>query len=324
MKGLLLAAGLGSRLRPLTDVLPKPLFLYFNRPLLDIAYSKLNKVCTDGIAVNTHHLAESIQKHIHAHANVYTPTPLISHEVELLGTGGAVNPIRDWIGNDSVLVYNSDIVTDIDLIGLLDSHERSGAAASMVLLKQHKPGTTPVYVANSHVYQIGSSASKPPPDNCSIHTFSGVHIFGKSLLNEIPSQGFSSIIEAYQAILTQGGKVSTWIHSGFWEDLGTPFDYYNAHLKLQASSSRFKLQRSLGLDEEINWDEFSKSAWCGANRQSESTHGSFIFGYSQLVSNIRNCIVYPGCIVNDEVGVENQIILPRSRLRFDWKSGMSD
>ena len=117
-KAFLLGAGLGTRLRPLTDILPKPLIPVFNRPLIEYAFDQCLAVGIEEFAVNTHHLP---RKWLEAFPDQsYQGLPLkFFHETVLLETGGGLKNIEDWTEGQPILVYNGDILTTLNLGGLL-------------------------------------------------------------------------------------------------------------------------------------------------------------------------------------------------------------
>ncbi len=307
MKALLLAAGLGTRLRPLTTYRPKPLCLFYGRPILDIVFSQLRRAGLDQIAINTHYLHEMIEQHVCDHAAVYTPSPKLSYEPEILGTGGCVNPLRAWLGADDLLIYNGDIVTDLKLSDLIAQHQQRRPDATMVLLSPHRPDTTPVYWDGARQIQgIGGSA----PKDSHMATFSGIHILGSRLLEAIPQQGFQSVIDAYQTLLRAGGRIEVYVHRGFWADLGQPRDYLEAHLALLRDQRREYIAAQLGLTG-IEWRLDSQSATVGQTYTGELSH-SFLFGPLTVHGSptIQHCIVYPHSQVPDQSSLVSRLITP--------------
>ena len=123
-KAFVLGAGLGTRLRPLTDALPKPLIPVFHRPLIQYALDHCLAAGIREFAINTHHLPEKWPEYFPD--GTYRGAPVtFFHEPELLETGGGIKNIASWIGDDPVLVYNGDILTDLDLPRLLETHTSS-------------------------------------------------------------------------------------------------------------------------------------------------------------------------------------------------------
>ncbi|WP_141736692.1 nucleotidyltransferase family protein [Oligoflexus tunisiensis] len=310
MKALLLAAGLGTRLRPLTEVLPKPLCLFYGRPILDLVYEQIKKVGIHQIAINTHHLPLVINQHIQKHPAVYTPPPHISHEPEILGTGGAINPLRAWLGSDDLLICNGDVMADIDLKALVQQHRESGSDATMVLLDRHKKGTNPVAYEGTAIRAIGDQPVKAT-ERHTLATFSGIHIIGPRLVRAIPAGGSPSIIEAYHRLLAEGARIQAFIHRGFWEDLGTPRDYFAAHQAVLLHPDRAGLCQRLGLDPSIRFE--GDSALCGPGPFPERRQNSFLFGPiqgDQGEQPIQSCLVYPSTVIKPGQKLENGIITP--------------
>jgi NDP-sugar pyrophosphorylase family protein len=221
IKALILAAGYGSRLRPLTDITPKPLLSYFGPTLLDHAIFRILKSGISHIAVNTHYLASQIEEHL---SNYRYDQILVSHEPEILGTGGAVNPLREWIGGDHLLIYNADVITDIDIRALVDLHLSSNTVATMTLLPQALAGKTPVYASGNLVSTIGEFAPAS-----SAHTFACAHILSPTFLQEVPNSEKSEIMVTYKKMLTSHRPILWAGHSGIWHDLGSPEDFWGAY-----------------------------------------------------------------------------------------------
>lgn len=307
MKALLLAAGLGSRLRPLTNVLPKPLCLFFGRPILDIVYEQIKKQGVEAIAINTHHLPDRIRLHIQNETSVYTPPPHISYEPEILGTGGAINPLRAWLGSDELLICNGDVIADIDLAAVIQHHRRSQADATMVLLDRHKPGTNPVAFSGSRIQAIGDLPVKAT-ESMTLATFSGIHIIGPRLLQTIPQDGSPSIIAAYLQLIKEGANIQAFTHRGFWEDLGTPGDYFAVHQAVLHHPRRASLIKAWGLGDQVRFDEHS--AYCGPGPFPQAVQGSFLFGPIQGEATIQRSVVYPQTVIKPSQTIQDLIITP--------------
>jgi NDP-sugar pyrophosphorylase family protein len=316
MKALLLAAGLGTRLRPLTEVLPKPLCLFYGRPILDLVYEQIKRAGIQGIAINTHHLPQVISQHIQKASTVYTPPPHISFEPEILGTGGALNPLRAWLGDDDLLICNGDVIADIDLNALVRQHRETGSDATMVLLDRHKKGTNPVAYEGSDVRAIGDQPVKAT-ERHTLATFSGIHIVGPRLVRAIPANGSPSIIEAYIRLLAEGARIQSFIHRGFWEDLGTPKDYFAAHQAVLSHPDRSGLCQRLGLDQAIRFE--GDSALCGPGPFPKNRRNSFLFGPIQGDQGdepIQSCLVYPSSVIKPGQSLNNGIITPEVNMQI--------
>lgn len=292
MKALLLAAGYGTRLRPLTDFLPKPLCLFMGQPMLDLVYGQVERLAAvTGIAVNTHHLADVLALHIQSRQNVYSRPVHISHEPEILGTGGCLNPLRAWIDGDDLLIYNGDIISDLDLEAFQKRHAAERPIASMALLP-YKPGTTPVFVRKGKVLSIGTAV-----EDAQKMTFSGIHILSARFIDRVPKEGFQNVIDTYKGFLAEGAPVLAFEHheKGFWADLGTPQDYLKAHQDLWQHPHRDRIAKALGLRlKDFTWDPSTQSLYTfPVEALALACRNSFVFGPLPASTEIESCIVYP-------------------------------
>ena len=163
MKAAVLAAGLGTRLRPLTDICPKPLLPVLNRPLLGLVLAQLEAAGCFQVAVNTHHLADQVHDFLRG---LPWSFPLsVSHEPEILGTGGGLRQLGEVLRGGPFLAINADILTDFDLAGVYRAHH-AGAVSTLVL--HDCPAYNNVWVAGDGVVSIGAAPpagradAKPP------------------------------------------------------------------------------------------------------------------------------------------------------------------
>jgi NDP-sugar pyrophosphorylase family protein len=134
MKALVLAAGLGERVRPLTEKIPKPMLEVGGRPLIHYALAMLRRAGITQVAINVHHLAGEIQRGLrdgHALGIEITYSP----EATLTGTGGPLNALRGYFGDDAFVLANSDSILDLDLGAMIAFHRERGATATIGLFK---------------------------------------------------------------------------------------------------------------------------------------------------------------------------------------------
>ena len=131
LTAVILAAGFGTRLRPLSYQVPKPLFPILNRPLLGLILSQLENAGFKRVAVNAHHLAADIKLYVETQ-NQWNLEIFLSFEAEILGTGGGLRHMADFIGDSPFLVINGDILTDLNFAEVYHQH-RQHALATMIL-----------------------------------------------------------------------------------------------------------------------------------------------------------------------------------------------
>lgn len=221
-KAFLLGAGLGTRLRPLTNVRPKPLIPVFHRPLIEHALDHCLAAGISEFAINTHHLPGEWERAFPDHS--YRGAPLtFFHEEVLLETGGGLKNIEDWIGNEPVLVYNGDILTGISLESLLENHLSSDALATLAL-RSEGPALH-VAVRDGRVidihHQLGAAEGT--------HQFTGVYCIDPAILHRIPPAEKVSIIPTFLELAREGLLGASRHDDGHWLDLGTRQAYLEAH-----------------------------------------------------------------------------------------------
>src|SRR5208337_4306742 len=124
MKAFLLAAGVGSRLRPITDAIPKCMVMIDDRPLLDIWLDAFDRAGIDEVLVNLYHLPDVVRRHVAA--RIAPPAVHMVFEPELLGSAGTLVANRKWVnGEEMFLACNADNLTDFDLGSLVDAHQQN-------------------------------------------------------------------------------------------------------------------------------------------------------------------------------------------------------
>ncbi len=137
MKGMIFAAGLGTRLRPLTDTRPKALVEVCGRPMLEHVILHMIDAGIDDIVVNVHHLAPMIKSFIEVNDSFGINIHLSDESDELLDTGGGILKAREWLdGDEPFMVHNADIITDLDLRAMMRQHIESGADATLLVAQR--------------------------------------------------------------------------------------------------------------------------------------------------------------------------------------------
>lgn len=223
MKALILAAGYGTRLRPYTETLPKPLFPINGETVLNRIITRLISAGCTGIIINTHHLHDQMASFINDQS--YPIPVLVRYEPAILGTGGAIRNVADFLDNSPFFVINSDIVTDLDLKRVYTYHCRHNYPVTLVM--HNYTDFNSVAVDASHF--IRSFSPGRIEDGPKLLAFTGIQVLDKRTLAFIPeNQGVSSI-QIYQSMLDQGAPVKAYVPDEFyWQDIGTPERYRSA------------------------------------------------------------------------------------------------
>lgn len=233
MKAMIFAAGLGTRLRPLTDNMPKALVPVAGRPMLEHVISRLKDAGFTDITINIHHFGQLILDFLHANNNFGINIHISDERGELLDTGGGIKKARSFLdGNEPFLVHNADILSDIDLNSFYQFHQDNNAEATL-LVSQRK---TARYLLFDDDYQlqgwINKSTGEVRPEGFDYQTrkirelaFGGIHIISPSLFQRMDNEHWSgkfSIIPFYLSICHEATIKGYPLQDVRWFDIGKP------------------------------------------------------------------------------------------------------
>lgn len=239
MKGMILAAGYGSRLRPLTDVLPKPLVPLCNRPLIDYALATMRRFGVTGVAVNLHHLGHKIRQYLadDQGGDAFYPldprrladTPRLPvvffDEPTILNTGGGLKAAESFLrhDDDAFLLIHGDTIAMLDLAPALERHRDQKAVATMVLLAPSPDRPQPtVACSGDRVARIAGMGV----DDCPVSRwgiFTGIHVLSPEIFDHLPAGAPSCLVRGiYPTLLRAGLPINAVFLDGYWSDVGTP------------------------------------------------------------------------------------------------------
>ncbi len=224
-KAFILGAGLGTRLRPLTNFLPKPLVPLFHEPMANYALRHCQSVGVTDFAINTHHLADEWHKAYPE--NQFEGASLeFFHENTLLETGGGIRNISSFIGNEPLLIYNGDIYTDIDISKLIKHHEESGNVATLAL--RSTGDNRNVSLSGDLITDMRNTLKSEP----GTHQFTGIYCINPEIIPLIPDEEVVSIIPAFIELIKQEKLGGVVLDEGDWFDIGNPEAYLDIHQHL--------------------------------------------------------------------------------------------
>jgi mannose-1-phosphate guanylyltransferase len=219
MRALLLAAGTGSRLRPLTDTIPKCLVEVANRPLLGYWLDLVFEGGVERALVNTHWLAEQVRAHVAA--SPWRSRIDLVFEDELLGTGGSVLANRDWFGATPFLVAHADNLTDFDVAGLIAAHQRRppGSVMTMLAFRTDDPSSCGILELDGQNQVVAFHEKvKDPPGNLAN---GAVYIFEPDVIDDIASLGKGIVDLSTEVIPGYLGRIFCVETKGYHRDIGT-------------------------------------------------------------------------------------------------------
>ncbi|CUH97095.1 hypothetical protein P22_3221 [Propionispora sp. 2/2-37] len=228
MKALLLAGGLGTRLRPLTDNIPKPMVPILGQPHLKRLINYLALSGIDEVVVTTGYRAKDIELALGDGSDLGVAIRYVNENTPL-GTGGAIkNAEKHFDG--TFLIFNADILSEIDVQAMLKHHKQHNAAATIAVKQVNNPSQYGVIEYDAD-YRIRSFKEKPPPSETSSNWINaGVYAFEPAILREIPAGLTVSVErETFPALLSQNHKLVAYRYEGYWLDIGTTDKYLLAH-----------------------------------------------------------------------------------------------
>ncbi|MEM2875612.1 MAG: NDP-sugar synthase [Candidatus Bathyarchaeia archaeon] len=312
MKAVILAGGFGTRLRPLSCTRPKLLFPIGNRPILDWTIEKLSKSGINEIILAVNYMADII---IHTYGrSKFGAKLLYSKEERPLGTAGPIRKASSMIGKeDSFIVLNGDIFTDIDYRELIEAHRKNGGVATISLVEVQDPSRYGVVILDEN--KVTDFIEKPHSSEATSNLVNaGIYVFTPEIFNYIGVGGDQTLSFEKEVFprLAKEGNLYGKVFKGLWMDIGEPRDYlYTNQLVLKSAFAN-------------NW--FGRSAKIGANVKVEapSVIGSRVkVGEDSVIGpvvsvgdsvyigrgvHIQNSIIFEGATISDFSSVKSAII----------------
>ena len=232
-RAMVLAAGLGTRLRPLTNLVPKPLVPVANRPLLEYTFALLAAAGVREAIVNAHHLADGLESGL----RTLDPSGLslhVSRERRILGTAGGLKRAEAFLAGGTFLLLNGDFLVDLDLRRVLEFHSQQHATATMVLLPDENSGVLGVDPDGVIRRFIAPRPAGEPGERLSCG-FTGIHVLEPEVFRLIPANTPWEINrQVYPELLARGRRVCGFVHRGYWREAGSPAGYLAANREVLA------------------------------------------------------------------------------------------
>lgn len=223
MKAFLLAAGVGSRLRPVTDTIPKCMVPIGGQPLLDIWLDAFDHAGVDEVLVNLHHLPDVVLRHLDARTG--TPAVRTFLEPELLGSAGTLAANRDWVGGEKMfLACNADNLTDFDLRSLVQAHQEHGALATWTVFHSEQPSAGGVVELDAAGTVIGFTEKPSQPASDLVNA--GMYAFHPRVLDEV--DGLPPHDIGYDLLPRLVGRARAVPVEAYFRDIGTIDAYERA------------------------------------------------------------------------------------------------
>jgi mannose-1-phosphate guanylyltransferase len=321
LRALVLAAGRGERLRPLTEELPKPLVPVAGRPLVAWTLARLERAGVEAAAINLHHRGEQIRA---ALGDRFGGLPLrYSEEPVLLGTGGALVPLAGWLGEaERILVVNGDSLCRWPVRELVERARRTGARATLLVHRGAEPARFGGGVAVERGFLVALRPRALGWQSArSRRVFAGAAVLAPELLARLPA-GASDVVDAlYEPMLAAGERIAVVETSRAWFDLGTPARYLEAALAFSGAGRTpggWRSPRaSVAADARIRRSLVEAGAEIGAGARLD---GCLVLDGARVGAGCRlaRAIVAPGASVADGT-IDAGRLWPRSGAPIDLR-----
>lgn len=311
---MLLAAGLGLRLRPLTLLRAKPALPVLNRPLIHWTLDALAAAGVDEVVINLHHLPGTVTAAV-GDGSAFGLRVRWSREREILGTGGGPRRARRLLGDGPVLLVNGDVLMELDLRWLVERHRRSGARVTLGLRPNPDPERYPPVVTDRRG-RVRALRGRPRGARGTASMFASVHVLDPALLERLPP-GFSDTVgDLYPGLIAAGERIQGVRLRGLWLDIGTPALYLEAHRRLlrRGAEGAVSPEARLGADARLRRSAVGAGASVGAAARVED---SVLWDGARVGAGarVRRSVVARGARVAAGESVEDQVVMPAGR---DW------
>lgn len=264
MRAMVLSAGYGTRLWPLTEDRTKPAIPILGKPLVGYVAEYLATHGVDEIVVNLHHRPESVRLALGDGKDFGVKLHYVE-EPEILGTSGALDNARELLADETFIVVNGKIITDIDLKAALETHQNNGALATLVLLENTcRERFTIVNIENG---MVRSFAGMPGPDGPIPLMFTGIQIMSPRIFDYIPRGVFShSTTDVYPHAIEKGERIVAHVAKGKWRELSTLKRYRDISVEMLheqglnfVTGKRASIADTADISDVIVWDDVSIS-----------------------------------------------------------------
>ncbi len=224
-----MAAGLGTRMKPLTDDLPKALLTWNNKTLLQDVIERLLNHGFQDIIINIHHHGEKVIQFLKEHDNFGADIFISDERDQLLDTGGGLVKAGPFFGNDPFLVHNVDVLTDLDLNGLMNCHLKKGSIATLAV--KHRQTSRSLLMDENQILcgwrdnRTGEEIIARGKESLTPIAFSGIYVLNPEIFNYLDKTGSFPIMPEFLRI---AGKRDIWLYrsdKSFWKDMGKPSSF---------------------------------------------------------------------------------------------------
>ncbi len=310
MKAFILAAGFGTRLRPVTDRIPKPLITVLNVPCISYTLALLKEAGIDTVICNVHYHAERIRGFFSENNN-FGMDIRISEETTILGTGGGLKRCENLLSDEPFLLINSDIIADFDLKTFIDRHRSSGNSGTLMLFET--PEAETIGDVGIHEGKVRDFNNMRDTGLRSQYIYAGAAVLSPSIFRYLSAE-FSSIVDTGFTGLITDESLGYLRHEGFWKDIGTPQNLWKANIANQHNILAFgkRINRQTGIRPHTH----SSTAVISQG----ATVRESVVGRDCRIEDgacIEHSVLLPGTVIEKETFIQRAIAFPGGMLSAD-------
>jgi mannose-1-phosphate guanylyltransferase len=302
MQAVILAGGKGTRMRPLTLHTPKPVMPLVGQPFLVYQLDLLRRAGIQDVVLSLSYQPHKIED-VFGDGSRYEMRILYTVETQPLGTAGAYRHARDIIDSPTV-VFNGDILTDLDLNEVIAFHNERGSAATIVLTPVENPGAYGLAETDAEG-RVLRFREKPKGDEITTNTINaGIYILDPEILRHVPpDESVSFEYDLFPTLVAKGVPVYGFVSDHYWTDIGTPRRYLHASLDLLAG----KLESTI-IPDRVRGERVDEKA--AVDDRSWIDPSATVKPGAQ----ITNSVIEANCVIEEKAVVENSVVRRSTRV----------
>lgn len=319
---MVMAAGVGSRLDPLTQNIPKPLVPVLNKPVMDILLLKLKKFGVEEVIANTHYLADKIQSRYSENSPVDIDFTFVQED-ELSGTAGGVKKCEFFFEDvEDFIVLSADGLHDANLERIVHSHKESGCIATMAIVaveheEVHKYGV----VVPSETYTVEEFQEKPPLEEAKSNFINtGVYVFNKRIFEFIPEgQKYDFAKDVFPSLLAANEKINVYRIYAYWSDIGTIDQYIESNKDALARKVMIPEPNIMRKYESV----YTVGHKCSVDKTAVFKNHVIIGNNCKIGKNVLldNVILWDDVVVEDNTELKNVVCANNSTIKSSISGG---
>ena len=309
---MILAAGFGTRLKPLTLRLPKPMFPVLNQPLLEHTLKFLSSQGIQDIIINVHHLPKKIVEHF-GDGSDFGVRLVFSIEEKILGTAGGLKKAEEFLQKETFLVMNSDVLADINLANILKFHKEKNAYLTLVVRQDANPEKyKPIQLADDgRITRFVDATFNHPFQTTQRVMFTGIQIMEPEIFSRIPKDKFFGTTEdVFPSLVDEGLPVYGTLHEKYWIDIGTRETYIQAQADALEGKLILQTKSSINFEGPLIVPPVHIGKDCEISNDAQVGPHAVLGNGCRLRSGamVENSILWEGVTIGSGATVKNSII----------------